>query len=309
MQADALLSPPPPLPQGAVRLSDWGVIRALGEDAAKFLHGQLTQDVEHLPAGQARLAGFCSAKGRLMASFVVWRASPGEVLMACSADLLPAVLKRLSMFVLRAKCKLSDASADVPLWGVVTDLGATPTWGCSTVDGTDVVRLPDGAVDGQAVQRGLWAGPAAPPLPTLDANTWRWLEASSGVPRIVAATVEQFVPQMVNLELVGGVSFQKGCFPGQEIVARSQYRGTLKRRAFVLEGGAALHPGQEIFQSADPDQPAGMVVLAGTHGDRHNALVELKIAAAHAAGSLHAGSAQGPILTLGDLPYPITVAE
>ena len=304
-----LMNSTTPRLQGAVLLHDWGVIRASGPEARKFLQGQLTQDIDQVGPAQARLAGFCSAKGRLQASFVIWQRGPEELLLACTADLLANTLKRLSMFVMRAKCKLSDASADVPLWGVVTDLGATPTWGCSTVDGTDVVRLPDGAVDGQAVQRGLWAGPAAPPLPTLDADMWRWLEASSGVPRIVAATVEQFVPQMVNLELVGGVSFQKGCFPGQEIVARSQYRGTLKRRAFVLEGGAALHPGQEIFQSADPDQPAGMVVLAGTHGDRHNALVELKIAAAHAAGSLHAGSAQGPILTLGDLPYPITVAE
>ena len=304
-----LMNSTTPRLQGAVLLHDWGVIRASGPEARKFLQGQLTQDIDQVGPAQARLAGFCSAKGRLQASFVIWQRGPEELLLACTADLLANTLKRLSMFVMRAKCKLSDASADVPLWGVVTDLAATPTWGCSTVNGTDVVRLPDGAVDGQAVQRGLWAGPAAPPLPPLDADMWRWLEASSGVPRIVAATVEQFVPQMVNLELVGGVSFQKGCFPGQEIVARSQYRGTLKRRAFVLEGGAALHPGQEIFQSADPDQPAGMVVLAGTHGDRHNALVELKIAAAHAAGSLHAGSAQGPILTLGDLPYPITVAE
>ena len=106
--------------------------------------------------------------------------------------------------------------------------------------------------------------PTPPPLPALDAAAWRWLEVRSGVPRIVAATAEQFVPQMVNLELVGGVNFQKGCYPGQEVVARSQYRGTLKRRAFAVGGAAAMQPGQEIFHGADPGQPAGMVVLAGT---------------------------------------------
>ena len=117
---------PTTLPQGAVRLHDWGVIRAQGAEAAKFLHGQLTQDVEHLQEGQVKLAGYCSAKGRLLASFVMWRGGPEEVLLACSADLLPAVLKRLSMFVLRAKCKLSDASAELPLWGLAGAAAAAP---------------------------------------------------------------------------------------------------------------------------------------------------------------------------------------
>jgi tRNA-modifying protein YgfZ len=104
--------------QGAVRLSDWGLIRAQGADAAAFLHGQLTQDVQHLDEHSARLAGYCSAKGRLLASLLVWRAGADEILLACSADVLPATLKRLSMFVLRAKCKLSDASAGLALHGL-----------------------------------------------------------------------------------------------------------------------------------------------------------------------------------------------
>src|SRR5450756_1132982 len=89
----------------AVRLTDWGVIRARGEDAGSFLNGQLTQEALKLDIGQARLAGYCSPKGRLLASFVIWRSSADEMLLACSADLLAATLKRLSMFVMRAKCK------------------------------------------------------------------------------------------------------------------------------------------------------------------------------------------------------------
>ena len=117
------MNPNLPLPSalsGIVRLSDWGLIRAQGPDAAGFLQGQLTQDVLLLPLGQARLAGFCSPKGRLQASFVVWRdAGLADTLyLACSADLLPTTLKRLTMFVLRAKCKLSDASGDWAVWGV-----------------------------------------------------------------------------------------------------------------------------------------------------------------------------------------------
>jgi folate-binding protein YgfZ len=300
--------------QGAAPLPHWGVIRARGADAAKFLHGQLTQDIEGLDATQARLAGYCSAKGRLLASFVVWRNGPDELLLACSAEVLPAALKRLAMFVLRAQCKLSDASADVLLYGLAGAaaaewLGAgTPAspWQRSDLGAAQLIRLPDGA--GQA--RWLWAAPAAeaaPPLPALPLSAWQWLDVASGVPGIVAATVEQFVPQMVNLELVGGVNFQKGCYPGQEVVARSQYRGTLKRRAFLFDSAVPALPGQEVYASADPSQPAGMVVNAASHGGAHNALVELKIAAL-GDPALHLGAPDGPLLQHGALPYVVPVA-
>ena len=301
----------PTLPalHGAVRLHDWGVIRAVGADSLKFLHGQMTQDFEHLGSGSARLAGFCSAKGRLLATFVAWRRGDDEVLLACSADVLPTVLKRLSMFVLRAKCKLSDASADVPLWGVAGPLeqiaAGAAVWDRVVEGEGEVIRLPDAQAAGQAVQRWLCAGRQPPATENLEMTTWLGLEASSGVARVVAATVDQFVPQMVNLELVGGVNFQKGCYPGQEIVARSQYRGTLKRRAQVVGSAALLQAGQEIFHDADPGQPAGRVVLAGTlPGSGPVALVELKLAALDA-GTLHAGAADGPLLQLGALPYAI----
>jgi len=312
MNTPVALPSPQPLPEGAVRLDDWGVIRALGDDAAKFLHGQLTQDVEHLPSGQARLAGFCSVKGRLMASFVIWRPQPAEVLLACSADLLPAVMKRLAMFVLRAKCKLSDASAELPLWGVAGDravkaLGdsapAAP-WSEAAMGSGFAIRLPDAVVDGVAVPRLLLVG-AEPPAaaPALDMEAWRAFEVHSGVGRIVAATLEQFVPQMVNLELVGGVNFQKGCYPGQEVVARSQYRGTLKRRSLLMSSAAPLAPGMEVFHDADPGQPAGKVVLAGALPGRDAvALVEVKLAALDS-GTLHAGAPDGPRLQPGALPY------
>lgn len=97
------------------------MIRVQGEDAAQFLHGQLTQDFLLLPPGQARLAAFLSAKGRMQASFIGWRAGDAEVLLVCSRDVLATVLKRLSMFVLRAKARLSDATADFALWGLAGD--------------------------------------------------------------------------------------------------------------------------------------------------------------------------------------------
>ena len=306
-----LLRPPESSLHGALPLTDWGVIRASGDDARSFLHAQLTQDVGALAPGRARLAGYCSPKGRLLASFVVWLDGGGDVLLACTRDLLAPTLKRLSMFVLRAKCRLVDASDTLALHGV-----AGPAAAALDVDAWRVVALDDGAqairlTDAAGVARALWVGAAPPPGQALDPHAWRWLEVASGVPRIVAANTEAFVPQMVNLELVGGVDFHKGCYPGQEVVARSQYRGTLKRRAFLMQAdagggsGAALQDGQDVFDLADPDQPAGRIVLAATApGAPPTALVELKIAAADA--ELRAGGPAGPALHRVDLPYPLT---
>jgi folate-binding protein YgfZ len=295
--SDPAALPLPAAVGGLVPLTDWGLIRATGADARSFLHGQLTQDVQGLPPGRARLAGYCSPKGRLLASFVMWADAQGDLLLACSADLLPAVLKRLSMFVLRAKCRLSDASAELPLHGLLGD--AVPPGADWQVDEHRLVHLP--AVDG--VRRALLAGPA-PALPAADAETWRWLEARSGIARVLAVNGEQFVPQMVNLELVGGVNFQKGCYPGQEVVARSQYRGTTKRRAYVMQAEAPLAPGQDVYAASDAEQPAGRVVLAAAPAGRvPAALVELKIAAA--GEPLHAGAPDGPALHLDALPYAL----
>jgi tRNA-modifying protein YgfZ len=289
----------------ALRLPDLSLIRASGADAASFLQGQLTQDTLRLRPHEARLGAWCSAKGRMLASFVFWQPQADEVLLVCSADLLPGVLKRLSMFVLRAKCKLTDASGERPIWGLAGALPAPcEVWGRAVVEEGDVrgelIRLPDAA----GVPRALWLGAKPPPAAPMDLPAWHALEAASAVVRIVAATAEQFVPQMVNLEAVGGVNFQKGCYPGQEVVARSQYRGTLKRRGAVVTSAAPLAAAQEVFHSADPGQPAGMVAVAGVLEGQAVAFVELKLAALQD-GTLHAGSADGPLLTLRPLPYSL----
>ena len=297
--------------EGVTRLTHLGVIRASGEEAQKFLHGQLTNDMLGLDPTRARLAGFCSAKGRLQASFVLWKAAEGEVLMVCAASVLAATLKRLSMFVLRSRCKLVDASAELPVYGIAGPFAAqlaphASDWQRGVVDGASVVALPP--VHG--IARCLWAGPNPPPSAPdggLSEEGWRWLEVQSGVPLIEAATVDRFVPQMLNYELIGGVDFQKGCYPGQEIVARSQYRGTIKRRMALFDIDAAAQPGDEIFHSADPGQPAGMVVNAAPRPDAasaSSALVEVKLAALEH-GSLHLAGADGAVLRRHALPYDV----
>ena len=296
-------------PQGAARLTDWGVIRADGADAATFLQGQLTNDVLGLGPSRARLAGFCSAKGRLQASFIVWQPSAETFLLACSTSILAATLKRLSMFVLRARCKLRDASTELPLVGVSADPGADgllaglDVWAVREEADRTLVRL----ADANGMRRGLLAGPLAgaidaPPMPLSD---WRWLELHSGIATIEAATVDRFVPQMLNYELVGAIDFRKGCYPGQEVVARSQYRGTIKRRTVLFDCAELPVSGQEVFHSDERSEPAGVVANAAPKPNGGaSALVEVKLALLDG-GSFHVGSADGAALVRRELPYAL----
>ncbi|MEX3934621.1 folate-binding protein YgfZ [Paraburkholderia phymatum] len=305
-----------PLPQ-------FGVIDTKGDDAASFLHSQLTNDTQHLDAATARLAGYCSAKGRLLASFLMW-CSGETIRMLVSKDVQAAVQKRLSMFVLRAKAKLSDATDDTLAIGLAGDVRAAlsgvfdaiPDGVHVKVDGPSgsLVRVPDAAER----LRYVWVGPIAEVearLPALEAKlarvspaVWDWLDIRAGEPRITQRVTEQFVPQMVNFDVLGGVNFRKGCYPGQEVVARSQYRGTIKRRmalANVAGETESVVPGAELFHSDDPGQPCGMLVnTAAAPGGGVDALVEIKLAALEN-GTVHLGSADGPALAFLPLPYAL----
>lgn len=317
-QFDAVRTP------GAYALLDqFGVIDTTGDDAASFLHAQLTNDTQHLDAAGARLAGYCSAKGRLLASFLVWRS--GEAIrLLVSKDVQAAVQKRLSMFVLRAKAKLVDATGELLAVGLAGDVRAAlssvfdalPDGVHVKVDGPagSLIRVPD--AEGRL--RYLWIGPKAEVearLPVLagkleqvSAAVWDWLDIRAGEPRITQPVVEQFVPQMVNFDVLGGVNFRKGCYPGQEIVARSQYRGTIKRRTALANIAAdltAVAPGTELFHSDDPGQPCGMVVNAAwAPAGGVDVLVEIKLAALEG-GSVHVAAADGPALSFLPLPYAL----
>ncbi|TNF58325.1 MAG: folate-binding protein [Burkholderiales bacterium] len=297
-----------PAVSGCTRLDHLGVIRVEGADAVKFLQGQLTQDFVLLQPGQSRLAAFCSAKGRMQASFIALKRSEQEVLLLCAADLLAQTVRRLGMFVLRAQARLSDDTARWRLWGLAgssipADLSQTP-WSASEAFEGAVIRLYPAA----GVSRALLLSPADAPEPAtglLAEGLWDWLDVRSGIAMVCQATHEAFVPQMLNYESVGGVSFKKGCYPGQEVVARSQFRGTLKRRAFLVQGQASMAPGQEVFHAADPGQPCGTVAAAAARpGGGFDAIVSMQVAAA-SGGLLRLGSADGPVLELLPLPYPL----
>lgn len=308
-------------------LNHLGIIVLEGEDASDFLHNQLTNDIHGLDATHASLAGYCSPKGRMLASMLVWK--DGERLcIALPLEILPAIQKRLQMFVLRSKVKLSHIINTHVLLGLsqpdpllltqfFDSLPEQPYAMCQQ-EGHTLIRLPDAA----KIPRYIWITPLQAatavweklvltlhPAPTA---WWRWTEIQAGTPQILQATQEKFVPQMVNFERIGGVNFRKGCYPGQEIVARSQYLGKLKRRMLLAhldkQDEAIVKSGDELFTESEPAQPSGMIVNAESAPDGSiSCLIEIKLESLK--DKLRWKSASGPLLHIDALPYPLPELE
>jgi folate-binding protein YgfZ len=246
----------------------------------------------------------------MQATFIGFKRPNGDILLVCSRDVLAATLKRLSMFVMRAKAKLTDASEQFALYGLsgsATKTIATyadSTWAKAEFDAKTVVNL----YPADGVARQLCVAPVDDPQPpgdTVPLDVWLWGEVRSGVATLTAPVAEAFVPQMLNYESIGGVNFKKGCYPGQEVVARSQFRGTLKRRTFLAHADVAMAVGDEIFSATDAEQPAGLVVQsAAAPQGGFDALVSVQLSAVDA-GALHLKSAVGAALQLLPLPYSL----
>ncbi len=298
-------------------LSQLGLIAFQGEDTATFLQGQLTNDVRALHADVAQWNGLCSPKGRLLGNFLMWRQGD-DTCLQLAGDLTASVLKRLSMFILRAKVKGRDASDETVRVVVAGPQAATAVHAA-------MGAVPEAPMRSAAVANGwvvrvgadkfvLSIAPGAaeavwqtlrPSVTPVGAPVWDWLRLTAGIPMIVAATQEQFVPQMVNYEVLGGVSFQKGCYTGQEIVARSQYLGKLKRRMVLAHVDAEATPGDSLY-SADLDgQASGTVVNAApAPGGGYDLLAVAQVESA-ATQTLHLRALDGPALALKPLPYAL----
>jgi hypothetical protein len=297
-------------------LPELGLIEVGGADAAAFLQSQLTNDVTGLDPAEWRQAGYCSAKGRLQATFHLWRS--GEAIeLLLPAELLAPIVKRLSMFVLRARAKVQDASARYSVCALLGPgalarvealLGAAPAGGRLVErDGARALRLSDAPRLSERFLLLLPAGDqrrdALGDLPVAAASLFWWSQIDAAQPTVFAATQERFVPQMINFELVGGVSFKKGCYPGQEVVARSQYLGKLRRRMSLAHCGQAVAAGADVF-AADAPQAIGTVVMAApAPGGGFDVLFECPVE--RSAAALHATAADGPALQPRALPYPI----
>ena len=298
-------------------LSHQGLLLAAGDDAQTFLHGQLTNDVAALTDDNVQRNGYCSPKGRLLATFLMWKAKQGYLLQLPPALLAP-IQKRLAMFVLRAKVKFEDVSDQWVTIGVAGPnaeagihkyFGQAPAQPMSTWHG-DAVRVM--RLEGKRFQiigapekmPALWDA-LSESCVKVGSALWGWLDIQAGIAQVLPATQEAFVPQMANYELTGGVSFKKGCYPGQEIVARTQYRGILKRRMALahLDGVALPQPGDKDYSAQFADQAAGEIANAAASPEGGFDLLVVAQIESIQGGELHWKTPDGPVLKLLPLPY------
>ncbi len=286
---------------GHVLLPELGVVRVSGADASTFLQGQLTADVRRVSPTQAALAAWCNPQGRALFLMQLLGTADG-FLLVLPADDIERFVKRLRMFVLRAKVTVEDLRAP---WGVagVLGLGADAqtlagAYATTSVGGVHRCRLPGAPpralVLGETDALQAWLDAGA--LPSLSAADWWALDAQQAQPRIDATTAERFIPQQLNLDRLGMMSFDKGCYPGQEVIARLKYRGTVKARLRSGQAPFALSPGARLYApGAGGGQSAGEVlnVVPVADGVVFTAVIDL-----NTAGALHANTPDGPVLTL-----------
>jgi folate-binding protein YgfZ len=259
-------------------LAHLGLLSCSGDEAKTFLHSQVTSDINHLNVNAAQHSAWCSGKGRMVASFLLFRNGP-DFQIQLSSDLVAMIHKRLQMYVLRAKVKITDLSASRELIGLsgaqaeaALQAAGLPVPArlldtAAFTDGTvirlatrfEIVVASDAAAD-------LWQRLAANARP-VGTPVWQWLDIQAGIPLITDATKEEFVPQMANFDQLGGVSFHKGCYPGQEVIARTQYLGKVKRHLYRISAAVPMTPGNSIYSPENPDHPCGMVANAAPSPD------------------------------------------
>jgi folate-binding protein YgfZ len=296
------------------------VLRFDGPDTQAFLQGQLTNNLQMLAAARSQYSGYCNAKGRLLACLLLWQRDGAHYAML-PHEICESICKRLSMYILRAKVKAADVSTEYVCFGVTgtdaaqwltTLTGSAPPAAHDVVhgDGVSVVMLP--------VHRYLVVTTAAKAA-TIEAaltrvaageseTLWSALDIEAGIPAVFAATQEQFVPQSVNFDFIGAVSFDKGCYPGQEIVARTHYLGKPKQRMVRARIAAAERPqaGDKLYSAAFGDQASGMIVSAVSRGETHNhdVLAVVQTSSIDRA-DVHWKAVDGPALKITALPYAV----
>ena len=296
-------------------LSHEGVLAVRGADAAKFLQGQLTCNLNYLSDTQASLGARCTQKGRMQSSFRILLQGDG-VLLAMASELLEPQLADLKKYAVFSKSKLTDESAAWVRFGLMDADQALAGLGLELPADTDSVARTEHliAIRVSPGRAELWVPveQAEAVLSQLTAqlkeaglNEWLLGQIRAGIGQVMAQTRELFIPQMLNLQAVGGVSFKKGCYTGQEIVARMQYLGKLKRRLYrlSLDAPEMPEPGTPLF-SPSHNSAIGEVVLAAKAGQTIELLAVLQAEAADS-GDVHVGTLEGPGLQLLDLPYTL----
>ena len=305
---------------GTVRcdLSQFGLLKVSGEDAPSFLQNLLSNDIRELTSTRAQLSSFNNAKGRMLASMLIWH-DGNDYLLQLHHSLTEQIRKKLSMYVLRSKVKIADVSAELVCIGIAgehADAALKARYSTLPQQAMDVV------VDGKdsilcraanrfqvttTPQRAIELWQALSALHVVGSPCWDWLDIRAGVPFVQAATLEAFVPQMLNFEVIGGVNFKKGCYPGQEVVARMHYLGKASRRMYLahLMDATEVKAGDALFSTVSGEQSCGAVVSAqAAPAGGWDALVVVQLAS-HDEATVHLGTLQGTALRFIALPYPL----
>jgi folate-binding protein YgfZ len=306
----------------ACDLTPLALLAIAGPDAAAFLNGQLSSDVTSLAESGCQYTSCNSPKGRMLANFVLWKDGDAEFRALLPADLAGPITRQLSKYVLRSRVTLADVSA------------ATARFGIGGPAAADAVRAAFGkapapfavtrtgrvTVLGLPGPRFVVTAPAAAAVSTREALSrqaiaalfpvWQWLTIRSGVPVVTAPTQDQFVAQMANWDVLGGVSFQKGCYTGQEVIARTQYLGRLKERLFAFHADAAtILAGARLYSAVFGDQACGTVINAAPAPEGGCDLLAVVQLAAAEVGDVHLDAPAGPALAARVLPYAIPMPE
>lgn len=306
-------------------LAELGLIKASGEEALTFLHGQFTNDLNMVSPNQSQLSSYCNAKGRLLAIFRIFKQEDDYYLLL-RRDVLEVALKKLTMFKLMAKVDLTDVSDDFVLFGIAgsdadavlkeNNINIPVNIDESIIENeTTIIRIPSESsrllfISKSNNAKAIWKSLSDKTTQT-NSNLWGLHDIQSGIAQVTLETSEAFIPQMVNLELIGGVNFQKGCYPGQEIVARTHYLGKPNRRMYRISINSenCPQPGTNIFSVKDGEQPVGKIVSAqNSSHDTCEALAVLRTEKEND-DELHLESLTGPKVTTLKLPYSLESAS
>lgn len=304
-------------------LDELAVLHIRGADARSFMHSQLTNAVDDLTANQATLAGFCQAKGRLQATMLLWvdPANSQNLYALLHRSIAETVRKRLTLFLLRAKAELVISPARVyGLFNAPTDSFTLPATHYSTSHQADGNRTLIAAPNASStLPARAWVIEYADDAgrertPALDTQRWQAADIQAGLPWIEEASYETFLPQDINFDIIGGVSFKKGCFPGQEVVARLHYRTTAKRRAALgairTDTALAIAVGSDVFATEQGDRPIGRVINSAYDATTQQQVLLMEVSIdGITEKSLHALTAQGPEIHLQDLAFGWDIAK
>lgn len=300
-----------PSAAAAMQLAHLGYLRVTGSDATKFLHAQFTNDLQSMPAGHWQYTGYCNPKGRLLAFMIALRRAENDYLLLVDQSVIDKFLPRLRMFVLRDDVVIEPGTGSI--LGVFDEIPRDWLAGLERPADSGVAACSEQhsllKIDDRRYMYIDESGQAQ--AQQASETSWIRQDIVSGIPSVTAATQEAFVPQMVNLDLIGAVNFKKGCYPGQEVVARVHYLGKTKQRMFVLrlETSEPVASGEKIFSPEQPDKAAGTVVRAVNTDDGSILLAVLQVWTAVDGAKLRLTSPEGAELTLAELPYPIPELE